>query len=95
MNELGNYILILGAGILLGAFFFGGLMWTTKKGLFSKNPALIFVSSALLRISVVLLGFYYLAAHNWINMVVCLIGFILARSVITRFVSYAEIKKNK
>ncbi len=94
MNEISNYILVFCAGILLGAFFFGGLLWTTKKGLLSKNPALIFITSAVLRISITLIGFYYLSSHQWDKMLICLVGFILARFFITRIVQQSAINKS-
>lgn len=31
---------------------------------------------------VVLLGFYFIAANNWQNMLICLLGFIVARFAI-------------
>ncbi len=94
MNELSIYTLIFFAGILLGGFFFGGLLWTSRRGLLSKNPAFLFISSALIRFGVTLAGFYFLAAPFWDRIIICLIGFIAARYLIIRFVQQSVAEKN-
>ena len=76
---------IAGAG--LGAVFFGGLWWTLRKGLTSEKPLRSQSGSALLRISVALLGFYLVGAGSWQRMLVCTVGFVIARMVVTRWVT--------
>ena len=49
MTDALRLVLALVTGLLLGAIFFGGLWWTVRKGFSSKQPALWFVSSLLLR----------------------------------------------
>ena len=75
-------VLALIAGLLLGATFFGGLWWTVRKGISSKHPALLFLGSLLLRISIVLLGFYFVGRGDWQRLVACLVGFIIARFIV-------------
>jgi F1F0 ATPase subunit 2 len=72
----------LAAGLLLGAFFFGGLWWTVTRGLSSQRPALWFFGSMLLRMSITLAGFYFAGGENWKRWVLCLLGFVLARLVV-------------
>jgi F1F0 ATPase subunit 2 len=83
-----NNFLLLGlalvAGLLLGMIFFGGLWWTVRKGVFSKSPGLWFLGSMLLRMSVVLAGFYFVGRGDWQRLVTCLLGFIIARFVVMR-----------
>ena len=67
------------AGGRLGAMVFGGLWWTVRKGLSSKHPALWFFCSLLLRMSIVLAGFYFVGLGHWQRLLVCLLGFVLAR----------------
>jgi F1F0 ATPase subunit 2 len=67
------------AGLLLGAFFFGGLWWTVRKGISSPWPALWFLGSLLLRASITLGGFYFVGRENWERWLLCLLGFVLAR----------------
>lgn len=72
------------AGLGLGTFFFGGLWFTVKKGMESTHPALWFMGSLLLRTSLTLLGFYFVANGELSRLLVCFAGFILVRTVITR-----------
>jgi F1F0 ATPase subunit 2 len=82
MTEL--LILALAAGLVLGAIFFGGLWWTVRKGVSSKYPALWFLGSMLLRMGIVLLGFYFVGRGDWRRLVACLLGFIIARFCVMR-----------
>ena len=87
MNETLLLILVsaLAAGGILGAFFFGGLWWTVRKGVLSKRPALWFMGSLLLRTSIVLFGFYLVSGGHWDRLSACLFGFISARFIVMRF----------
>jgi F1F0 ATPase subunit 2 len=78
------------AGVLLGAMFFGGLWWTVRKGMSSKQPALVFFGSLLLRMSIALAGFYLMARVSWESVLVCLLGFVMARLIVTRLTRTAE-----
>ena len=83
MNETLTLALAWLAGGLLGAIFFGGLWWTVRKGVSSPQPALWFFGSLLLRMSIVLAGFYFVSGGQWKRLVACLVGFIIARVVVT------------
>jgi F1F0 ATPase subunit 2 len=94
MNETVSLAACLAGGLLLGAVFFGGLWWTVRLGLASQRPALWFFCSLLGRTSVVLIGFYFIGRESWERWLLCLFGFILARSLVkhgsrTRQGSYA------
>jgi F1F0 ATPase subunit 2 len=82
MNEPLTLASALVAGVLLGAFFFGGLWWTVREGLSSKRAALWFPGSLLLRMSVTLTGFYVISGPHWDRLLLCLLGFLLARGVV-------------
>jgi F1F0 ATPase subunit 2 len=73
------------AGVALGLFFFGGLWWTVRKGTTAANPALWFLGSFLLRTCVALGGFYAVGAGDWRRLLAALVGFVLARLLLTRF----------
>jgi F1F0 ATPase subunit 2 len=81
MNETIILVAALAAGILLGAIFFGGLWWTVRKGVTAKNPALWFLGSVLLRTGIALAGFYFVARGDWKKLLLCLLGFLIARVV--------------
>ena len=84
INEVISLLPALIGGIILGILFFGGLWYTVRIGLRSKKSSLIFMGSLVLRMAIVLLGFYFVGANNWQKMLVCLGGFLIARIVITR-----------
>ena len=90
MNETLRLMLALATGVLLGAIFFGGLWWTIQKGVSSKWSALWFFGSLLVRTSMVLAGFYFIARGHWQRLIVCLIGFVIARFIVTRITQSAE-----
>jgi F1F0 ATPase subunit 2 len=84
MNDYVALTVVLIAGILIGGFFFGGLWWTIQKGLTSRNPVLWFFGSTLLRLSAALAGFYFIAGKDWRKLLICMLGFLIARVVVTR-----------
>ena len=84
MNEALSLVLALVTGILLGAIFFGGLWWTVRHGVSSKHPALWFLGSMVVRMSIVLAGFYFVGHGDWQRLAACLVGFIIARFIVMR-----------
>ena len=84
MNETLTLVLASVAGVLLGALFFGGLLWTVQKKLSSKRSALWFFGSLLLRGSIALAGFYFVSGGHWERLLLCLLGFVIARLIVTR-----------
>ena len=83
MNDYLILAVALVSGLLLGAIFFGGLWWTVQKGVSSEQPAIWFLGSLMLRMSIVLVGFYLVGHGQWKRMVACLLGFIIARFIVT------------
>ena len=86
MSEVVVRALAFVAGLLLGAIFFGGLWWTVRKGVLSRRPAIWFLGSMLLRTGIVLTGFYFVSDGHWSRLLVCLLGFVIARFIVTRLV---------
>jgi F1F0 ATPase subunit 2 len=82
MNEALTLVLAWLAGGVLGAIFFGGLWWTVRKGMSSKQPAAWFLGSLLVRMAMALTGFYFTAGGHWERFLVCALGFVLARPVV-------------
>ena len=85
MNDLLTIFWVFGVGMLLGILFFGGLWVTVKKALPSKRPALWFILSLLVRLSITLGGFYYIAIEDWRRLLLCLLGFMIARFTVMRY----------
>ncbi len=72
-------------GILLGLFYFGGLWWTVRRGIRSNMAAVWFTASALPRMAIVVMSFYFIVARSGIaNLIACLIGLLIARAIIVR-----------
>jgi F1F0 ATPase subunit 2 len=82
MNDMLRLVLAWGAGGVLGAMFFGGLWWTVRRGVLSQQPALWFFGSLLLRVSIALAGFYLVSGGQWKRLMLCLVGFVMARFVV-------------
>jgi F1F0 ATPase subunit 2 len=84
-----NEVLFMGlsfiVGLLLGALFFGGLWFTVSKLATSPSPALWFIGSFFLRSAITVIGFYYVAFGDWRRLLVCLLGFIVARYAVVYF----------
>ena len=87
------WVTSLAAGILLGAVFFCGLWWTVRNGVSSRRPGLWFIGSLLLRITIVMTGFFLLLGlpgESWKISLAGLLGFFIARVAATRFVAVGK-----
>lgn len=73
-----------GAGIGLGLLFYGGLWLTVAHAVSSRNPAVWFPISLLVRSGLVLAGFYFVAGGRFAFAIACLAGFLLARLALIR-----------
>jgi F1F0 ATPase subunit 2 len=92
MNDIPALATSFACGCALGATFYGGLWWTVRKALSSRWAALWFSSSMLARTAVVLLGFFALSHHGWKRPVLCLLGFVASRLVVSRLLSPGRIR---
>lgn len=72
------------AGLMLSALSLGGLWWTVRVGLRAKQPAILFLASLVVRTLVVVAGFYLASNGEAKRLVACLVGYLVARTVITR-----------
>jgi len=86
MNEIWTMSASMLVGLLLGALFFGGLWWTVNRGLSSsRQPAMLFAGSMIVRTVAAVLGFYWVVTRwGWHEVLTCLIGFVLGRLFVTR-----------
>jgi F1F0 ATPase subunit 2 len=89
LNDIETACTSLAAGLFLGAMFFGGLWWTVRHGIAARQPALWFSVSLLLRMGSALGGFYIVSSSGWLNLLVSLLGFIIARAAVTRCTAQA------
>ncbi len=85
MSEAPTILLALLAGVVLGTIFYGGLWWTIQKGCASELPAVWFSASFLVRTACAVAGFYFVSHGDWRRLTSCLLGFLVARVLVTRF----------
>ena len=71
-------------GLALGVLFYGGLWLTVRRLLTSHHPVALTLGSLLLRSGVALAGFLLVSDGDWRNTTACLIGFVVARIVVSR-----------
>lgn len=91
MNSL-PMVIAFAAGILLGAFYFGSLWWVVSRVPKTQMPEVLMVASYFVRTTVVLAGFYFVMGGSWERLIVCLVGFLIARTVMIRILRAAEPK---
>ena len=83
MIETGLYMLISGSA--LGLMFFVGLWFTVKQAMLSNKPHLWFILSFALRITLLLMAFFFISkSGHWQDLACALIGFVITRSVLIR-----------
>ncbi len=83
MSLLPTMAFALIAGIGLGLFYFGGLWLTMRRLPTTRWPVPLALSSFLGRTAIVLVGFYFVMGGRWERVVVCLVGFLMARFLLT------------
>lgn len=83
MRDALTAVLAIAAGAGLGAIYFAGLWWTVRRAGSFRRPALSMLVSSMLRMSVTLAGFYLVASDSWQRLLLCLLGFIVARATVT------------
>ena len=84
MIDIMTVITVLFEGLLLGVIFFGGLLWTVRRGLSARHPSFWFLGSSLIRMTVVLAAFYLVSRGGWEGLMICLAGFLIARVILIR-----------
>jgi F1F0 ATPase subunit 2 len=82
MNNPWELVSVALVGGVLSLFFYGGLYLTVAKGLQSPRPALWFLGSFVVRMTVVLTGFYLINDGHWQRLMACLFGFVLTGGAI-------------
>lgn len=83
MSEYMTSALSLLAGLLLGSVFFGGLWWTVRALVTTQRPALLLLTSVVIRVGITLVGFYFVGGTEWKRWLACLVGFVLARFAVS------------
>lgn len=77
------------AGVLFGLVYFGGLWLTVQQVVRVKNPLLLFAGSFILRLGLVLAGFYLVLDGRIERLAVCLVAFFLTRQFFIKWAQFA------
>lgn len=77
-------LLPLLAGLMLGVVFFSGLWWTVQRAVTARWGPLWFFASLALRTVIVLGGFYLTCGDEWQRWLAALLGFGMARVLVTQ-----------
>jgi F1F0 ATPase subunit 2 len=80
------FVLLLLAGAGMGVIFYGGLWLTVRALAESPHPVLMAVASFWGRTAVVVAGLALLMGRRWQNAIVCLVGFVAARLLLSRWI---------
>ena len=95
MSEILSVILALIAGLGLGTLFFGGLWITVQRALKSTIPGLWFSGGLISRLTITMLGFYFVGKGNWQRLLACTVGFIVARYIVLYVTKRIEEKRSQ
>ena len=89
MNELKMITVVIlflafTAGLVLGAFYFIALWRTVKRLSETTHPVRLMLGSFVVRMAVVLVGFYFVMSGHWERLAMALMGFIFMKVILTR-----------
>jgi F1F0 ATPase subunit 2 len=79
------FSLAFALGLGLGLGYFGGLWWTVRQLGTARHPALWLGGSFVVRAGVSLVGFYVVLGGGAARLMVCLLGFLVARTILVRY----------
>ncbi len=71
-------------GVALGAFYFGSLWWVVQQAADAQRPEFLLLAGFAVRAAVTLTGFFIVMGGRWERIVACMIGFLLARTVLVQ-----------
>lgn len=79
------YILAIFSGALLSVIYFFGLWVTVQKITnLNKHYYLVLLLSFLTRVTITLIGFYFILMLGWVPALLALLAFIITRQVVVR-----------
>jgi F1F0 ATPase subunit 2 len=71
-------------GAVLGAAYLGALWINVQQVTRARRPGVVLAIGAAVRMTFLLGAFYLVASGDWRRLVACLLGFLLARLIVTR-----------
>lgn len=93
--QLADLLTPLLIGLLLGCGFFYALWFTVQKGLQSTLPAAWFLGGILARMATAVAVFYWVSANDMWRLIACLLGFIIGRLLMTKWLTRFQNSHNE
>ena len=91
MKFLIYFIALISTELFLRHYYFLAASGSPfKKDCVQKESALIFTGSFIIRMAIILVGFYFIGQNSWQKLLICLAGFLIARVVVTRIAKNKE-----
>lgn len=84
MNGFLELAIALFGGFVLGLFYFYSLWITVRQLPVTAYPIPLTLGSFIARLAITLLGFYLLMNGHWQRGLIALVGFTIARTILTR-----------
>ncbi len=94
-QNIAMYLVAVAAGAFLSMIYFGGLWFTVQRLDRANTPVLLFSGSFLVRIVVVLAGFYLVSGGRIDRLVICFISFLITRHFVLRWAQPSQREENK
>lgn len=95
MNEYLIYFLAFAGGLALGFFYFGTLWLSINVVKNKSKTALWLFFSFILRIVITIAGLYFIFGDNLVRIILAMIGFIIARTILIKSLGEAKTKLKK
>jgi F1F0 ATPase subunit 2 len=73
------------AGIVIGGFYFGSLWLVVRRVRAMRYPAAWLLVSFVARTVIAAAGFYFVMGGRWERIATCMLGFLLARTILVRW----------
>lgn len=84
LDKMLYFFFPLVVGIALGILNYVGLWITVQNMPVVRHPALLSIVSFMLRMGIIMMIFYLVMNGRWERLIICLVGFIAARSFFVR-----------
>ncbi len=85
-NSILHIVVPFTVGLGLGVINYTALWLTVQNIAFARHPALLNILSYTVRMGVILTVFYLVMGGRWERLVICLVGFLLIRTISIRCV---------
>ena len=83
MNAFSQLFVWFATGLVLGACYFGGLWWTVRRLPTARQPWMLYASSVVMRMALLLCCLAFIMQFGVVPLFVCLGGLLVMRTALT------------